>query len=205
MTRIANNRTQWKLLAKAAKKIKSRGFNEYFELKRLSQKTDPSSRRELQTRFANYYRLHIGGLTNAFKRRYLELLLTCKPRGKRDPYTSLLLELYRFPRRKGDRALQVSFVSKLVAFHDESRPLYDVHVKNFFGFSPPSVGPIEFRIAGFVANLQNIQSQYESWAANPRFSKIMQPLFKKNPLLQKCHPTRLCDFLVWTVGAYDLK
>jgi hypothetical protein len=205
MNPVANNSIHWKLLSKAVATIRPTDFNEYFELKRLSQKTDTASRREMQTRFANYYRLHIGGLTKAFKRRYLALLLTCKPRGKRDPYTPLLKELYRFPRRKGDRALQVSFVSKLVAFHDESRPLYDVHVKNFFGFSPPSVGSIDFRIAGFVANLQNIQTQYEAWSANPRFAKIMQPLFKKNPALRKCHPNRLCDFLVWTVGAYDLK
>jgi hypothetical protein len=196
---------RWNLLKRAVATIRPTDFSEYFELKRLSQKSDPVSRQELQTRFANYYRLHIGGLTDAFKRRYLELLLTCKPRGKRDPYTPLLKELYEFPRRKGDRTLQVSFVSKLVAFHDESRPLYDVHVKNFFGFSPPSVGPIDFRIAGFVANLQNIQAQYEAWSASPRFAKAMRPLFNKNPALKNCHPTRLCDFLVWTVGAYDLK
>lgn len=205
MTTISNNSIHWKLLSKAAATIRPTDFSEYFELKRLSQKTDPTSRRELQSRFANYYRLHIGGLTDAFKRRYLKLLLTCKPRGCRDPYTPLLKTLYRFPRRKGDRALQVSFVSKLVAFHDESRPLYDVHVKDFFGFSPPSVGPIDFRIAGFVANLQNIQTQYEAWSTNPRFAKIIQPLCKKNPSLRNCHPNRLCDFLVWTVGAYDLK
>ena len=125
---------RWNLLKRAVATIRPTDFSEYFELKRLSQKSDPVSRQELQTRFANYYRLHIGGLTDAFKRRYLELLLTCKPRGKRDPYTPLLKELYEFPRRKGDRTLQVSFVSKLVAFNDESRPLYDVHVKNFFGF-----------------------------------------------------------------------
>lgn len=200
---MTTDKTHWDLLGKAAEQIKPTDFADYFELKRLSQQ--PSKRHEFQTRFANYYRLHIGGLTDDFKRRYLELLVTwTPPDDERDPYSPLLLELYRFPRRKGDHTLQVSFVSKLVAFHDESRPIYDRHVSSFFGVSVPSVGSVEFRIAGFVANLQRIRDQYNAWADDPRFEQIVLPLFQKNHELRTCHPVRLCDFLVWTVGAYDL-
>ncbi len=202
MTRIASNPAHWDLLAKAADKIKPTDFDEYFELRRLNQQ--PSDRQEFQARFANYYRLHIGGLTDAFKHRYLHLLVTWQPRGQRDPYSPLLLDLYQFPRRRGDQTLQVSFVSKLVAFHDESRPLFDRHVSRFFGVSVPAVGSVEFRISGFVANLEGIRAQYEAWAASSRFKSLVRPLFQKNPNLKNCHPTRLCDFLVWTVGSYEL-
>jgi hypothetical protein len=195
----------WDLLSKAARKIKPTGFEEYFALKRLWRSRDPEARQEFQTRFANYYRLHIGGLTPACKRRYLHLLVAFIPRGRKDPYTPLLLDLYRFRRRKGDRSLQVSFVSKLVAFHDESRPIYDRYVSQFFGLSVPSVGPLEFRIAGFLANLQRIQENYQAWATNPRFSQLTRELLSRNSALRTCHPSRLCDFLVWTVGANDIK
>jgi hypothetical protein len=92
-----------------------------------------------------------------------------------------------------------------VAIHDESRPLFDVHVSKFFGVAPPAVGSLEFRIAGFVDNLLRVQEQYESWAADPHFIRIVKPLLRKHPKLKTCHPTRLCDFLVWTVGRYELK
>lgn len=193
----------WNLLAKAAERINPTDFSGYFALQRLSRQ--PGLRREFQTQFARYYRLHLGRLSDAFTSRYLELLVTWRPHGRRDPYTPLLLDLYRFPRRKGDHALQASFVSKLVAFRDESRPLYDRHVARFFGVSVPSIGPIQFRISGFVENLERIRTHYETWSASPRFGSIVRPLFLKNPNLRSCHKTRLCDFLVWTVGAYGIE
>jgi hypothetical protein len=96
-------------------------------------------------------------------------------------------------------------VSKLVAIHDESRPLYDTYVSRFFGMAPPAVGSIEFRIAGFVENILRIQTEYESWATESHFIQIVEPLIRKCPKLGTCHSIRLCDFLVWTVGANDLK
>jgi hypothetical protein len=202
---MGNHTNCWELLAKAAKQIKPTDFAEYFELKRLVRSRDPKIRKDFQRRFANYYRLHVGGLTAAFKRRYLTLLVGHKSRGKKDPYTPLLLELYRFRRRKGDRVIHASFVSKLVAMHDESRPLFDKFVSRFFGLTVPSVGSVEFRIAGFVSNLERIGDTYKSWAKDRRFCRIVKTLFRKHPQLKTCHPSRVCDFLVWKVGDAGIK
>jgi hypothetical protein len=98
----------------------------------------------------------------------------------------------------------VSFVSKLIAIHDESRPIFDTHVSNFFGLFVPHVGKIEFRITRFIRHLNYIQGQYESWAVDSRFQSISQQLFRKQPALRGCHSSRICDFLVWTVGAAEL-
>ena len=171
---MAADAYRWALLSKAADAIRPADFAEYFELRRLLGSRRPADHREFQVRFARYYRLNNGGLTEAFKRRYFQLLFTSRPCGEEDPYTPLLLTLYRFPRRKGDHSLQASFVSKLVAIHDESRPLYDVHVRNFFGMAPPAVGSIEFRIAGFVENLRRIQEEYESWTVDPHLRACLK-------------------------------
>jgi hypothetical protein len=202
MSKPALTTSQCDLLSKAAECCAASDLDPYFELRRLLASVHNEDRLEFKRRFTTYYRLNHGGLTEAFKARFFELLFAFKlASGSRDPYEPLLRELYEFPRRKGDRALQASFVSKLVAVHDDSRPIYDVHVHNFFGISPPAVGPIEFRIAGLVANLRHIQDTYEAWTADARFTGLVQPLMQQNASLRTCHPTRLCDLLVWTVGA----
>jgi len=191
----------WQLLTKAAERIEPDAFAKYFTLRDLLASGRRKDRDAFRKLFTSYYRLQIGGLTEAFKDRYFELLFDCSPKGRKDPYTPLLLELYKFPRRQHDQTLQGSFVTKLVSIHDESRPIYDRHVSDFFGLRVPSIGPTAFRIAGFVANLAHIQKHYEDWEADRRFRGLQAALVRKQPRMEKCHPNRVCDFLVWTIGA----
>jgi len=194
----------WTLLEKAVAHITPGEFEGYFELKRLLASSDQRDREAFRNRFANYYRLNSGGLTDLFKQNYFEHLFACSPVGQDDPYTAILLDLYRFERRTGDRSIQASFVSKLVSIHDESRPIFDRHVSNFFGIGVPSTGTPEFRVAGFVANLRLIEDHYEAWAADDRFLALRRAVHKKQPKLTACHPSRVCDLLVWTVGDREL-
>ena len=194
----------WELLRKAAEHEKPANFSTYFELRRLLAGGNATDRAEFRRLFTSYFVLNVGGLTEAFKEKYFELLFACRPAGHRDPYTSLLRELYHFPRRKGDFVIHASFVTKLVAIHDDSRPLFDIHVHRFFGRGVPPLGPLDLRIAGFVSNLCLIQADYDSWAKDKRFRPIADTLCDREPRLRRSHPTRLCDFLVWTVGARRL-
>lgn len=201
MTTKRQSAPDWSRLTRAAAAVEPGAFEKYFDLKRLLASTAPMDRRRFQKTFIGYYRLGGAGLSEPFKQRYFELLFACNPLGQADPYTPLLRELYRFKTRRGHRALQASFVSKLVSMHDESRPIYDRHVSNYFSLRVPSVAlPTEVRIAGFVTILQRIQEHYEHWAIDRRFRGLETVMFRKQPKLKDCHPTRLCDFLVWTVG-----
>jgi hypothetical protein len=188
------------VLLKAVQKIgNEEDVAVYCELKRL---LASDSRDEFKAKFTRYYALNSSGLTNEFKQQYFELLFNFKGHDFEDPHTPILLELYKIKRRKGDRALQFSFVSKLVAIYDESWPLFDKFVSEFFGLGPPAYGSPAFRIAGFVTNLKCIRERYNSWAADPDFSKLTKPLFQRLPQLKDCHKNRVCDFLVWTAGKY---
>src|SRR5579872_6017090 len=137
---MTTNEIQLQLLAKASRAIHPAQFDEYFELRRLLGTRTPTARREFQTRFTTYYRLNNAGLTERFKRQYFKHLFSFEPQGQEDPHSPILIALYKIPRRQGDHSLQASFVSKLVAIHDESWPLYDAHVSKFFGMSPPALG-----------------------------------------------------------------
>lgn len=191
----------WDLLTEAESKIADGEFDGYFGLRARLPCRQASDRKRFRSRFIPYYRLNIGGLTDAFKSEYFDRLFKCRPVGDPDPHTPLLRRLYEFPRRQGDHVLQASFVTKLVSIHDETRPIFDRHVSGFFGVGVPRVGSTDFRIAGFVANLRHIQNQYESWARDPRFARLRKSLIAKQPRMADCHPTRVCDFLVWAAGA----
>lgn len=191
---------EWDVLENAADSIKPNAFEKYFELRRLLQSKRPDDHPAFRSLFSSYFGLHAAGLTDEFRNRYFERLFEFSDSGSSDPYTALLREFFEIPRRQGGRSLQVSFTSKLVAIHDDSRPIYDRHVCNFFGLSVPAVGNLAFRIDRFLNHLERVEGQYKVWARDPRFESLRARLILKQPLMQDCHASRLCDFLVWTIG-----
>ena len=197
------NEYQLARLEQAATCIDPNSVQTVLRLRVLVQSTKAADHAEFRNLFMSFYRLNTGGLTEAFKKRYFELLFACDPL-QVDPYTSLLRELYLYPRRRGDYALHGSFVSKLVATRDESRPLYDRYVSEFFGLSAPGTGSIEFRIAGFVANLNRLRATYLAWIDDPRLKAVLNLAAEKTPRVRDLHPVRVCDFLVWTIGVHGI-
>jgi hypothetical protein len=87
-----------------------------------------------------------------------------------------------------------------VAIHDDSRPIYDKHVGDFFGIYPPSLGPIGFRIERFVQNLETIRCIYTAWSQDHKFEELRLRVLAKVPDFKDSHPVRICDALVWTTG-----
>ena len=148
------NKHQLNLLDVAIAYLREENFSPYLMLKCLLAEKPRGFQADFRQIFENYYGLNAGGVTDAFKDRYFDLLFSLEFQDDVEPYTPILKELYEIPRRKGDKGLQCSFVSKMVAIHDEAYPIFDRHVRDFFGISVPSNGSVDFRIAGFVANLK---------------------------------------------------
>jgi len=192
---------QLDLVSQAAQRLAESDIEPYFALREMLARNEKRECRLFREQFAKYYGLNAAGVTDTFKTRYFELLFDLKLHPDiPPPYEQLLLELHPIKRRKGDNVLAASFVSKLVAMHDESRPLFDRHVSHFFGLYVPSAGPLEFRIAGFVSNLDTIRGYYLAWSKEPEFRSVIAALKNKIPSLESCRDVRICDFLVWTVG-----
>jgi len=138
---------QLRLLSEALAYLRYADYAPYLTLKRLFLARQDGYQALFCREFARFYGLNAGGVTEAFKKRYFELLFGLRIQEGVDPYTPILTELYEIPRRQGDKALQCSFVSKLVAMHDETRPLYDRHVSAFFGITVPPNASVEVRIS----------------------------------------------------------
>jgi len=198
------NKYQMGLLGVAITHLREADFSRYLKLKLLLAEKPRGFKTDFRQAFGIYYGLNAGGVTEAFKDRYFDLLFSLKLQDDGDPYTPILRELYEIPRRKKDKALQCSFVSKLVAIHDEASPIFDRHVSDFFGITVPTRGSVDFRIAGFVANLQWLRQTYHRWSEDSQFQKILLTVKQKHPSLKGCANPRVADFLVWTVGRKKL-
>ena len=198
------NKFQLQLIDSCKDNIKDNEINKYFDLQNQYREAistrDSKIQEDFCRRFWSYYKLNHAFVGPKFKEKYFHFLLRNDYPKVPDPYTYLLSTLYQYPRDKGDHVLQCSFVSKLVAFHDESYPLYDNFISRFFGVCIPSSGSKDFRIAGFVENILWIRKTYKDWLQDKGIIQIIQEVKKKHPRLSECSDMRILDFLIWNTG-----
>ena len=120
-------------------------------------------------------------------------------------YSKIVQKLSKHVNRVGNRALQFSFVSKLVATHRDASPIYDRHVRAFFNEpAPPSGLGDDTRIESVAKYLFHVEERYCAWSQIPRVAEILERLKLRDPRLKDCHVVRLMDFLVWKVGNRNL-
>jgi len=177
-------------------------FCPYFELKKLLTDASDVGHARFKTLFCKYYTLNTGGLTEAFRDRYFAIMFDGSSflHGLPD-YARVLNELSAIRRRKGDFAMPFSFVSKLVAMHDERQPIYDRHVCSFFEEQPPPASlEKRKRIDWFVAFLNTVRESYEAWAGDTRMATVLTRLRKRDKQMSNCSVVRQIDFLVWKIG-----
>lgn len=181
-------------------------FCPYLELKTLFPDARLRARIRFRTLFTNYYGLNMGGLTDAFKDRFFAILFGRNVIVSGQPdFSTILNELSLIPRKKGDCAMPFSFVSKLVAIHRETSPIYDRYVLNFFtGKAPAAKIPKANRITWYVGFLKQVAADYSAWAQHARVATILNRLKQRDQGLTHCHEIRLLDFLVWKVGNQKL-
>lgn len=158
--------------------IAHRDFCPYLELKTLLTDASEVSRARFCSLFSHYYGMNAGGLTDEFKTRYFQILFNELVFANGQPrYGAILEDLSRFPGKNGHSALHFSFVSKLVAIHDETKPIYDRHVLAFFNVkAPASSKKREIRTTWYVDLLTQIAADYARWGNDPRVKPILDRL-----------------------------
>jgi hypothetical protein len=189
------------ILAAAAEVLRKRDIAPYLRLRGFVRDGMSGDREDFAGKFSAYYGLNRAGLSSDFKAAYFRLLFAYRVDQNDDPHTPILLHLYEFPRLQGDQIVAASFTSKLVAIHDEAQPLFDRHVTAFFGIGVPTFGSLDFRIAGFVQNLQQIRRTYEAWSQIPSLAAVTGRVKQERPVLKDTHHNRIWDFLVWIARA----
>ena len=125
--------------------------------------SDSTKRALFENKYSTYYGLGAARLPERWRKRYFNVLFDREKKivAGEKVYEKILLKL-EHRRENGVRILPFSFVSKLIAFHDESRPLFDQRAHHFFGLGPLEFGSKEFRISGFVQNPNEIAQRYQS-------------------------------------------
>jgi len=181
-------------------------FCPYLGLKTLLLDRNDEARRRFRFLFTTYYGLNVGGLTDEFKNKFFEILISGKVFVNDQPdFSGILDKFSKIKRKKGDYAMPFSFVSKLVAMHCEASPIYDRHVLDFFRKKATASSVMkDTRIKWYVAFLNYVGRSYATWANDPRVAEILDRFKSRDRQLANCHAIRLVDFLVWKVGSQRL-
>ena len=181
-------------------------FCPYLELKEMLPDASALGRRRFRLLFTRFYNLDNAHLTDEFKARFFEILFAGDVAANGKPaFSRILNELYEIRRKQGDRAMQFSFVSKLVGIHHECSPIYDQHVLRFFRGKPPTAREgNSFRINWFTNFLDDVADSYVAWAADERMRPVVEKLKARDARLRELDDVRLLDFLVWKAGNQKL-
>jgi hypothetical protein len=204
-------------LNKAEKLLVDRNFKPYFEMRELFPPEAPEGRRDfesltpedrkrLKALFKRFYRLNGITMGEICEKRFFKklfgnhVIVNGKPN-----FEELLMDLYRVKRPTRAQAMHFSFVSKLVNMHQESSPIYDRHVLNFFQERVPAATKApKDRIEWYVEFLDEVATNYEKWAKKKEVKTILERLKERDKRLKNCDVVRLMDFLVWKVGNQKL-
>ena len=189
----------------AAQALRAETLDRFFVLRRLfpvlkEGNGSDEDHEQFRAAFAGFYQLTGQMVTKEFKAEFFAELLALDLSQEPSPHKRLLLALKKIPSTRGLGRLEFSFVSKLVATHDDAQPIYDSNVRRFLGVPGiPSSGEDSDRIARFLDRLELIRASYESW--HPHFDELCRPLIDRMPELASCHPNKVWDFLTWRAGA----
>jgi hypothetical protein len=188
------------LLKEACKHIARKDVETYKALKSLESKR--SKQEDFHKLFRKYYGLNAGGLSDKQLKRiegFLEEPGTVRSSlDYRLKFSEIVTELHDIPNRKGQRSTQASFATKILAFKNDSFPIFDIYVSNCFGIFMPTIPRLEFRIMVFLNNLFSLKAQYETLATNPEIKTLLKEFRDKFDI--SCSDTRALDFMVYTAG-----
>ena len=163
---------------------------------------DPSTDRLFQFAFIHFYQLDNAKLTNKFFSTYFEILRDNK-KGTTEP-AAFAKKLYRIANTKGQKSLQISFVSKLCATIDPTHPIYDKHVTSFYGLPKRHTSQgFDRRIAGFLDDFATIRTKATEILANQDIKAMIADVRTSFPLAtcSLIPDMRVIDLLVYAHGA----
>jgi hypothetical protein len=170
-----------------------------FLAERFKASKDVRSDHVFQFVFRSFYRLDSGGLSDAFKGAYFELLQKYR-HGPLPDLRQLCEVLRQFPTKKGGNSLQFSFATKLLATLDPEQPIYDSLVASLFGYKRPD------HLKDFSKRLEKLCSFYKSlsetsrWLAQRTEFCVVRAAFSEHEQWDELPPMKQIDFILWATG-----
>jgi hypothetical protein len=151
-------------------------FCPYFELRSLFKSRRQADPERFRSLFVSFYDMNTARLPPAFLDCFFAILFSNNVMvDGRPDVAGILSRLYEIDWAERRPSMQFSFVSKLAAMHDESSPVYDSFVGDFFSNWPPSTDqPKAKRIDGFLKILERIKTSYTAWSNDHRLIPILE-------------------------------
>lgn len=200
----AINSEQLRLLKLSAERLCDKDYKKYLELRELLKKKPKRYQSAFKPLFRSFFGMNRAHLGDSFLKAFFTHLFKLRKPINGNSYRRILSDLSKHKRKKGDVAIQFSFVSKLIAIKDESQPIIDKHVSDFFGISAPRTGGICFRINGFIGNINLLKSTYGAWKSEPAIKRLLDKIRIDKQELLGITDERILDLLVWQVGRHKL-
>lgn len=163
---------------------------------------NPSTDRLFQFAFIHFYQLDYAKLTDQFISTCFEILRDNKNRTAQP--VSFAERLHSIPNTKGGESLHISFVSKLCATIDPTHPIYDKHVKAFYGLPERyTYQGFKRRIAGFSEDFAAIRANATTILANQDITAMIGDIRTSFPLATTSliPDLRMIDLIVYAHGA----
>ena len=168
----------------------------YLKLKKLYENGN------IDTEFANeynrYYRLHAARLSEPFCKKYFELLYSCYA-NKRISIFEIMEKLAEIEcNENGDKKLHFSFASKLVHTVDNSKPIYDSMIAQFYFFPEIKYNWIaEKKIEEYKKAYNFLIYEYERVQNEKLIDKTVHKLMVKYPNINHVNPVKIIDWIIW--------
>jgi hypothetical protein len=145
--------------------------------------------------YSRYYGLKGAGLTEAFHTRYFELLEKTKTSGFN--LRAMAQDLKEYPNRKGQIALQFSFITKIGTTFDPSLPVYDSRIVELFGIrNSKTIRDFDDRLYAHIEDLKEISGRIDKCLKVPFFSNIVNRCKLGNEV-NALPAARLADLILW--------
>jgi hypothetical protein len=115
-------------------------------------------------------------------------------------------ELERYPTRKGSKALQFSFATKLLATIDPEQPLYDSFVAYLFRFRRPDHVKDRSKRLDRLLDFYELLSQTSRWLPQQAaFAAVNATFERRHQGWESVPSAKRIDFILWATGKADKK
>ncbi|MFZ2038936.1 MAG: hypothetical protein WAV11_03285 [Minisyncoccia bacterium] len=172
----------------------------YLFLKNEHEKDNIKNNTLFQFVFRSYYKLDNAGLGDDIKDFYFKLLTK-----KKNDLGSILLELYKFPNRKGQNTIQFSFATKLLHTLDNNNPIFDAEVSDVIHKKRTGETKRE-KVKSCIEIYEYLKQMYSNLLKDSKVKKVILKFRKRfNVSESKISDIKALDFIIWSLGKVKRK
>lgn len=178
----------------------------YLKMAEMFRAGNVSDNDEYKTIYRKYWQLNAARLSDHYCNHYFQVMENHRHKVQIDIET-VVKELYEVPSNsKGIKTIQFSFATKLLHTIDNTKPVYDSLVGNFYFF--PQIKPTwkySQKLSAYTEAYKFLSNEYKRILDNGLLSKSMQQFRERFRLPHTYTDQKIVDTLLWAFSSYARK